>query len=86
MLQLSVACTDLAITNQTTLRALVERDALFIDARYLTGDQVTDHTDLIEAKMAGRYVPAAASDLAPALAGYTSLAAARIAHDFRPAA
>lgn len=77
MLQLSVACTDLAITNQTTLRALVERDALFIDARYLTGDQVTDHTDLIEAKMAGRYVPAAASDLAPALAGYTLLAAAQ---------
>lgn len=74
MLQLSAACTDLAVTNQTTLRALVERDALFIDARYLTGDQVTDHTDLIEAKMAGRYVPAAASDLAPALAGYTTLA------------
>lgn len=76
MLQLSAACTDLAVTNRATLRALVERDALFIDARYLTGDQVTDHTDLIEAKMAGRYVPAAASDLAPALAGYTSLAKA----------
>lgn len=76
MLQLSAACTDLAVTNHTTLSALVERDALFIDARYLTGDQVTDHTDLIEAKMAGRYVPAAASDLAPALAGYTTLAKA----------
>jgi hypothetical protein len=76
MLQLSAACTDLAVTNRTTLSALVERDAMFIDAHYLTGDQVTDHTDLIEAKMAGRYVPAAASDLAPALAGYTTLAKA----------
>jgi hypothetical protein len=77
MQRLSAACTEIAVTNQTTLRALLDRDALFIDARYLTGDQVTDHTDLIEAKMAGRYVPAAASDLAPALAGYTSLAGAQ---------
>jgi hypothetical protein len=76
MLELSAACTELAVTNQMTLRALVDRAALFIDARYLTGDQVTDHPDLIEAKMAGRYVPAAASDLTPALAGYATLVAA----------
>lgn len=77
MRHLADACLDLAATNQATLRALIDRDALFIDARYLTGDQVTDSTALIEAKLTGRFVPAAAGDLAPALAAYASLATAQ---------
>ena len=69
------ACSELAELNAVTLQALVERGALYIDARHLPGDRITDDVALVEARMHGRYVPSCPSDATDALAAYARLAA-----------
>jgi hypothetical protein len=77
MRRLAGACSELAELNAGSLRALVERGALYIDARSLPGDRITDDIALVEAKMHGRYVPSCPSDAVEALAAYTRLTTAQ---------
>ena len=68
------ACAEIATANAATLEVLANRGMLFIDARHLPGDRVSDHPELVTAKVDGRYVPAASEDVTPVVEAYLPLA------------
>ncbi len=72
------ACTNIAIANATTLDAIASRGTLFIDARQLPGDRVSDDPGLVTAKLDGRLVPADCDDVTPIVEAYQPLAERRI--------
>lgn len=67
------ACRDIATSSEVSLRAQSARDMLFIHARHLEGDRITDSPALVTAKLEGRFVPASPVDIEPVLAAYAEL-------------
>lgn len=67
------ACAEIATANAATLEVMASRGMLFIDARHLSGDRVSDYPELVAAKVDGRYVPAASGDVTPVLEAYLPL-------------
>lgn len=67
------ACHEIATSSEVALRAQSSRGMVFIHARHLEGDRVTDSPALVTAKLEGRYVHASAVDIEPVLATYAEL-------------
>lgn len=67
------ACRDIATSSEVSLRAQSAREMLFIHARHLEGDRITDSPALVTAKLEGRFVPASPVDIEPVLAAYAEL-------------
>lgn len=65
-------CQSIATSSRSALAAQADRGMLYLHARHLDGDRVTDSPALVSAKIAGRYVPAAEQDVAPVLEAYTA--------------
>jgi len=68
------ACAEIATANAATLEVMANRGMLFVDARHLSGDRVSDYPELVAAKVDGRYVPAASEDVTPVVEAYLPLA------------
>ncbi len=66
---------EVADWNATTVQRLSNTGQLYVPARALTGDEVTDHPDLAAAKLAGRYVAARPEHLRPLLVAYAAASA-----------
>lgn len=73
--ELVAVCQSLAASGRSALAAQADRGMVYVHARHLDGDRVTDSPALVSAKIAGRYVPAAEQDVEPVLEAYAARAA-----------
>lgn len=69
---LIASCRDIADSASHALSSQFDRGMVYIHARHLDGDRVTDSPELVAAKLDGRYVPASAVDVEPVLAAFKS--------------